>query len=423
MHKPHSITLPNGIRYIPIPLPEQRTATVLVLVATGSAYETKKENGIAHFLEHMCFKGTTRRPLATQISMELDALGAEYNAFTTGEYTGYYAKVAAHRLPEAVDLVADLFNDPLLPADEIEREKGVIEGEIAMYEDMPMRKIGDDFQRLLYGDQPAGWSVAGEKETIRTFTRKDFLRYRASHYRTEGTVVIVAGSFDPARISALVRKQFSSALRGKAPAKKRTRKWTQGSRVAVTDKASDQTHLMLGVPAFGYGDKRRAALTVLSAVLGGGMSSRLFVRLREKMGVGYYVYAGAQVFIDHGFFAVSAGVDSTRVGEVIPAILEELSRMKDEYVDPAELVRVKALLSGRIDMGLESSDEYAEYFGIRTVLGRELKMPDAVKKELTKVTADEVRSLARVLFRGEGLRLAVIGPKHDPIQLEKLLIL
>lgn len=423
MSKPRIKTFPSGLRYLPVHLPAQRTATILVLVATGSKYETKKENGLAHFLEHMCFKGTTLRPSPTQISREFDALGAEYNAFTTHEYTGYYTKVASLRLREALALVADIYKNPLFKEEEIEKEKGVIAGEIAMYEDIPMRKVSEDFMALLYGDQPAGRPIAGEKESVKTFMRRDFVRYRNSHYVAPNTLVVVSGAFDPASLHRLVRSEFSGLPAGRSPRMKKTVYQKNASRVCVSVKPSDQTHFVLGVPAYAQNDPRRPALTFLAGILGGGMASRLSERIREEMGAGYYIGASGNTFTDHGFLSVSAGVDSRRLEESIRAIIHEFARMRDEIVPDDEMERVRAGLIGRIFMGLESSDEYAEFFGVREILNRGIRTPEDIIRDLSRVTAKEIQAVARDIFKDGKLYLSVIGPGHDASQLEKLLVL
>lgn len=423
MPKPRTKTFPNGLRYLPVPIADTRTVTVLVLVATGSKYETKEKNGVAHFLEHMCFKGTTKRPSASQIAHELDAMGAEYNAFTGHEYTGYYAKVAAVHLPEALDIVADIYTGPLFKNEEIEREKGVIADEINMYEDVPMRKVADNFMALLYGDQPAGWPIAGPKETIRTFTREDFVAFRKKHYVASATTVIVAGKFDVRKTERLVRSAFATVDDGKKAAKPRTRDVQDVPKVHVMFKESDQTHLVLGVRSYGIFHRSRSALNVLASVLGGGLSSRLFRKVRDEMGVGYYVRAGNDAFTDHGFLAASAGVANERAAEVARAILGEFARMKKELVPDDELAKVKEYIAGRLVLGLESSDELAEYYGFQEALKKEMKTPEEAIREIRAVTAKDVRALARKIFTEQHLNLALIGPHKSPGEFQRLLTL
>lgn len=258
----------DGMRIILVPQPGV-AATVLVMVEAGSKYETKEINGLSHFLEHMCFKGTARRPKAIQISSELDGLGAEYNAFTAQEWTGYFAKVEASKLSKALDLIADLYLNPTFDAHELEKEKGVVIEEINMYEDLPPRRVSELFTQLLYGDQPAGWDIAGKKEVIQKLTRDDLLKYRGEHYVAQATVVVVAGAFDPAKVKRDIERHFAHAHVGKKFGKAATKEHQKKPAALVKHKESDQTHLVLGVRAFPVTDKRQYALEVLSDVLGG----------------------------------------------------------------------------------------------------------------------------------------------------------
>ncbi len=419
--KPKLKKLPSGLQLLFVPMKEQRTTTVLVLVETGSKYETKETNGIAHFLEHMCFKGTTRRPNTQIISNELDGLGAEYNAFTSQEYTGYYAKVAAKQFPKALDLVADIYCNPLLSEEEIEREKGVIADEINMYEDVPMRKVGDLFMEVLYGDQPAGWNITGKKETIRTFTKKDFLQYRKSHYVPEATTVIISGNFDAKKAEQLVKQKFNGFLSGKKKGKKKVNDKQDAPHLKLQYKESDQTHLILGFRSFPIKHKNNPALMVMGAILGGGMSSRLFQKIRNELGLGYYVHAANDAYTDHGVFAASAGVDNTRIDEVIPALLTEFARLRDELVSNEELQKVKDMIAGRLVLGLESSDELGQFYGFQQILKNEMLTPEEIIKKMNAVTAKDIRALAKKIFIEKHLNLAMIGPWKDETQFEKLL--
>jgi predicted Zn-dependent peptidase len=415
------ITLPNGLRIILASQPQNMAASVLILVEAGSEYETKRLNGLSHFLEHMMFKGTVNRPRAGQIAEELAALGAQSNAFTAQEYTGYWAKAEAKKLPKILDIVSDLYLNPVFNPEEIEKERGVIIEELNMYDDMPKAKVQEDFAALLYGDQPAGWSVGGEKDIIRKLAKDDFVRYRGERYVTSGTLVVIAGSFNEKSAVAQIRKAFGDLPKGRAPAKPKTQERQAKPRAFAHFKDSGQSHLVLGFRAFDLFDKRRYALQVLADVLGGGMSSRLFKRVREQLGAAYYVHADADLALDHGCFEISAGVDHAKIEIVVRAVLEECRRLRDEDIPVEELQRSKDHMTGNMILGLETSDELAGFYGSQEILTKKLLPPDELIARMKNVKAADVRRVARDIFKNRGLNMAVIGPYKNSKKLEKIL--
>lgn len=415
------ITLRNGFRLLLIPEEGSTTTTVLLLVEAGSEYETKNMNGISHFLEHMVFKGTTRRPRSSMVAAELDSLGARYNAFTGEENTGYWAKVEGAKAEKALDIVSDLYLNPLFNHEEIDKERGVIIEEINMFEDMPMRRVHDFFKMLLYGNQPAGWDIAGRKEVIRRLTRTDFLQYRAAHYVAPKTVMVVAGNFNETKMVRLVTRLFGNLVRSPRVPKSKTKESQKRPKVVIRRKESDQTHLVLGVRGFTVFDRRRFILQVAADVLGGGMSSRLFRRIREDLGAAYYVHADAEFSLDHGFLAASAGVDHRRIEKVIEIILEEFTRLTRELVPKDELKRVKDHFTGNLLLGLETSDEIAGYYGGQEILTKTLLSPRTLIARIQKVRAEEIRRVARAVFTPANLNLAVIGPYAKTFPFQKIL--
>ena len=415
------IVFPDGLRVIFAPRKDDVATTVLVLVEAGSKYETKKINGLSHFLEHMCFKGTTKRPRAIQISSALDGLGAEYNAFTSQEWTGYFAKVEKRKAETALEIISDLYLNPIFDPAEMEKEKGVVIEEINMYEDLPPRKVHDLFMSVLYGDQPAGWDIAGSKEVIRRLTQNDLLKYRKAHYVAKATVIVVAGAFEPERFKKLIEQNFSSVETGKKSGKVPTVERQAKPMIKFQEKTSDQTHLVLGCRTFSISDPRRYALEALSDVLGGGMSSRLFEKIRNELGAAYYVKADAELFSDHGYFAVAAGVDHAKLEIVVKAILEEMSRLAGEVVSEDELQRAKDHLTGRLLLGLETSDALATYYGGQEVLKEEIVTPEELIRNIQAVRAEDIRHLAKSIFINKGLNLALIGPKGSGSRLAEAL--
>jgi predicted Zn-dependent peptidase len=396
------------------------TVTVLVLVEAGSKYETKKINGISHFLEHMCFKGTIKRPKAIDISRELDALGSQYNAFTAQEYTGYYAKADAKHFKKIFDVVSDIYLNSTFPEAEMQKEKGVIIEEINMYEDLPNRHVQDLMMELLYGDQPAGWNIAGEKKNILKMKRIDFLNYKKAHYLPEATTIVVAGQVTEREVLKEVTRVFEKIKSGRKSKKLKVIEKQEKPRVLLKFKKTDQTHFVLGVRTYDLFNKKNAMLSVLGGVLGGGMSSRLFQKLREEMGVGYYVRAYNDAYTDHGFFQISAGVDNKRIEEVIEAVLVECKKLRRELVSPQELKKTKECLIGNMKLSLESSDDIANFYGGQELLKREIKKIEEKTKEIRKVTAQEIKILAQDIFKNTKLNLALIGPFQDKNKFSKL---
>lgn len=405
--------MPNGVRAIFVPNAQSLATTVAVLVEAGSKYETKDINGISHFLEHMCFKGTTKRPRPIDIAGELDGLGAEYNAFTSQEYTSYYAKVKNEHFHSALDIVTDLYLHPTFNAGEIEKEKGVIIEEINMYEDLPQRRVGEFFMELVYGDQPAGWSVAGEKEVVRRLTREDFVSYRGAHYLPQATAVVIAGGFDVETGKRDVEAHFGALKKTEKGAKPSVIELQEGPRELVKFKESDQTHLVMGFRAFDMKDERRYALSLLADILGGGMGSRLFQRVREELGAAYYVRAEVDLFSDHGLLTMSAGVTHGKLRDVVKAGLEEFTRFTKELVTAEDMDRAKRHITGQFVLSLETSDTQGYFYGGQEVMGLPLQTPEEYIAKLQAVTAEEVRKVARELFTNDRLNLALIGPYKD----------
>jgi predicted Zn-dependent peptidase len=413
--------LDNGLRIITIPMKDNPTVTVFVLVEAGSKYEKKDKNGISHFLEHMCFKGTIKRPNNSDISTELDNIGSHYNAFTSQEYTGYYAKAQYGQVDKLLDIVSDMYLNPLFTKEEIEKEKGVIIEEINMYEDLPQRKVQNLISELVYGDQPAGWDIAGPKENIRKMNREDFIAYRNEFYTAPATTVIVSGNFVEDEILKTIIKTFSIMPKVDKGTKLQVIETQTKPEISLFKKETDQTHLVLGIRTFNTYDKRDNIMSVLTGILDAGMSSRLFRKLRDEMGVCYYVSASQDALTDHGLFTVSAGVDNKRVEEVISVILAELSKLKNELVSPAELQKTKQNLIGSMYLSLESSDSLAKFYGGQEIMNEIIKSPEEIRAEIEVVTAEEIKSLAQEIFVDKGLNLALVGRFTSREKLEGIL--
>ena len=411
-------TLKNGLRIITVPMKDSPTVTVLVMVAAGTRYETKETNGLSHFLEHMCFKGTTKRT-ALEIAYELEAIGAQSNAFTNYDMTGYYAKGRSKLLPKLLDIVSDVYLNSIFPENEIEKERGVICGEIDMINDSPQQKIGYDFYMSLYGDQPAGYSIAGPKENIKKFTKQDFIDYHKKHYHAEKTVVVVAGNIDEKDTIHMVKNAFSQIASKSVANKKKITKIT-GKTLVVEHKKTDQSHIVLGMRSLPLGHPDRRTLSVLNGILGQGMSSRLFFKLREEMGAGYYVYSDLSATDDAGEFLIATGTEPRRVQEVISAIKGEIEILRTVPVSASELAKAQEYMIGGLYMGMESSDSIAHWVGNHEILDRPQKTLQEVEKEVRSITSKDVIRIAKKYFKPEQFHIAIIGP-HTESEIKKVI--
>ncbi len=406
--------LKNGLRFINIPMSGTKTATILVMVATGSKYENKNNSGISHFLEHMFFKGTEKRPNALAVSSDLDQLGGEFNAFTAKEYTGYYIKADSEKFEKAIDIVSDMLLNSKFNSREIEKEKGVIIEEINMYQDNPMAYIDDIFEECLYGDQPAGWDTIGTKENIMRFKRKDFIDYLNSQYGIQNTVICVAGNLGTSnvdlRVSNLLKKYFTKLKKTDSVKKLPAIEKQIKPQIKIHYKKTDQAHLSLGVRAIPVNHKDEYIVKILSIILGGSMSSRLFMELREKKGLAYYVRTQAEFYTDTGYLTTQAGVQVDKLEDSVKIILKEYRKAANKLVSEKELQRVKDLLKGRLAIFQEGSDNMASWYGRHAILRGEVISPDEFVKKILDVKPRDIQRVAKEIFVNEGLNLAVIGP-------------
>lgn len=403
-------TFPNGLRLITAPLTNTKAVTVLFLVGTGSRYEKKSINGIAHFLEHMFFKGTKKRPNTLDIAKTLDGVGASYNAFTSEEHTGFYVRVPSEHFDLALDVLFDMLYSSLFSPEEIEREKGVILEEINMYQDNPQAYIGEVAKKLFYADQPLGRQVTGEKETVRTFNQETFIQFRNQFYTPDNMIVAVAGSPNGAHWEEKIQEFFAKVQSEKTQQFQSVKESQQKPAILTHYKKTDQTHLFLGFRSLPRTDKRRYVLKVLNNLFGENMSSRLFTEVRERRGLAYYVSSEMIDFQDSGIFGAVAGVDISRVGQAIKVILEEFKKLKEKEVPPEELQRAKENLKGKLYLGLEESFSVAEFLAEQELFWQKVETPEELVAKYEKVTAKDILSLANEIFTAKNLNLAMIGP-------------
>ncbi len=415
-------TFESGLRLVTVPMQGTKTVTVLVLVGTGSKYETKDISGISHFLEHMMFKGTTKRPDKLQISRELDGIGAEYNAFTSEEYTGYYARAASSKFDIIADVVFDIFLNSKIDAKEVDMEKGVIIEEINMYRDNPQRYIWDVFKELLYGDQPAGWDVAGTKETVSALTREKLVDYFTTHYVALNTTIAVAGDIDPVVVKGKVASYFGSIRNADKVSKLPVVEQQSAPAAIATFKETDQSHFIVGFRAYNMFDDNKYAAGVLATVLGGWMSSRLFIEVRDKRGLAYYVGADTNQETDTGFFSIYAGVNNTKAQEALEVIMAEVAKIKKDGITDEELQSAKDYAEGHLVMSLENSQAVAQGYAWPVLFKNQVLTPEEELAKIKAVTRDDVLRVAQEIFQTSKLNFAIIGPFKDSEPFKKLLI-
>ncbi len=414
-------TLKNGLRIITVPIRGTQTITLLILVATGSKYEKKEINGISHLLEHMAFRGTKKRPQTLDIAKELDRVGGLYNAFTGKEFMGFWVKVDSKHFDLAADVLSDMIFNSLFKEKEIGKEKKAIVEEINMYLDTPQSYVLELWEKLLYREQPAGWMIAGQKEKVKRISRKNILDYFRKQFSAENTVISLAGNFKNREAVSKIKKFFEKAKKTKTLAKKPVIERQKSPQILLQTKETDQTHLTLGVRAYNIFKPERYPLAVLSNLLGGIMSSRLFIEIREKRGMAYYIKTIHENYSDTGYLVTHAGIDNKRTEEAIKIILKEYKNLKEKKVPKEELQKAKDNIKGHLYLGLETSDAWASYLGVQEILKRKISTPAQECKMIDKVSQDDILKVARDIFQPKKLNLALIGPFKDKNQFQKLL--
>lgn len=425
--QPNIFTLNNGLRIILVDTKAFSTITTLLLVGAGSRYENEKNNGIAHFFEHMAFKGSKKYPNSFTISSTIESMGGVFNAFTSKDHTGYWIKATADRFEEVLDVISDMVLEPLLLEEEINREKGVIVEEINMYEDMPARKVSDLFEELLYKGSPLGFDIAGTKETVTSFDRKTFTDYIETLYRPNNAVLIVAGGLENITINkdkkatqidlmshylTVMENKFSYWRMGEKKNYPKMIDHQDKQAMLVKYKKTEQSHFCFGFRAFASKDPRRYALSILSALLGGGMSSRLFIEVRERRGLCYYISTGRELYDDVGNIVTQAGVknDIESVKQAMKVVWDEHQKVAGGYITEEEVEKAKQFMRGRLLLSMEDSFTVASFYGIRQLLEGMSTTPAEVIQKIESVTKEEIVQVAKELFTRERLNITLIGP-------------
>ncbi|MDP4011933.1 MAG: pitrilysin family protein [Candidatus Roizmanbacteria bacterium] len=433
--------LKNGLSVIFVDTDSFPTMTMMVLVGAGSRHESEENSGISHFIEHMAFKGSKKYPTSYDIASKIDGLGGECNAFTSKDHTGYYVKAPKRCFEDVSDILSDMLASPRLLPKEIEKEKNVIVEEINMYEDMPARSVSNVFDELIYAGHPLGRDIAGTPKTVRSFTKKTFTDYLSKHYNSSNVTVVVAGGLkmsSPSTSSSGLNRGSMDSRSGSGMTgidiyqsiiEEKFGKWNGRTenklnrfshnqnkpQISIKTKKVEQTHVCVGYRAFAFTDPRRYALTVLSGVLGGGMSSRLFMEVRERRGLCYYISTGRDLYQDTGYIVTQAGVstDVKKVNEAIRVIRDEHEKIATGHIEAKDIIRAKSMMKGRFLLSLEDSHTVASLYGTRQLLYGSTVDPQDIVKAIDAVTKEEVISLASDIFVDEGLNIAAIGPMGE----------
>lgn len=410
--KPKIEELDNNLRLVTLSMPQSQSVTVLLMVKVGSRYEADKIAGISHFLEHMVFKGTKKYPSALSLSSAVDAVGAEFNAFTSKEITGFYVKSAVNHLPLALDILSQLVLQPLLKKEDINKEKGVIVEEINMREDTPLIKIADDFETVLYSKSYLGRPTIGNKKAVLNLKQKNFLNYIRLWYQPENMVLGIVGGFKKTEdLKKKINSFFKKKLKTDSFKKDsfNTFKFYQKQpQLLLKYKKTQQAHLCLGVRTFARGHKDRYVLAVLSTILGGNMSSKLFSEVREKRGLAYYIKSSTNVYLDNGYLVVQSGTDLEKIYKTVKVILKVIG--SSTIYNKQELNRAKEYLKGKLALGLEDSKDICSFFVEDLLMEDKVRTPKVIVKGINQVSLSDLKRVAKSIFVNKSLNLAVIGP-------------
>jgi predicted Zn-dependent peptidase len=418
----HRYVLPNGFRVHLVPFAGTEAATVYVLFKVGSRYEYEEINGAAHYIEHLMFKGTKRRPSTTDISKALDGIGAEYNAFTSKSWTGYYIKAEASHLPLAVDMLHDMTFNSVYDKKEMDRERGVIVEEINMYRDNPMMRIEELLEERMF-EGPLGWNIGGTEHTMRTMPREKVLAFRDTYYTPDRAVIVVAGKVTKTLLND-IKKTFGSVKprKGDAPNEylaSRLRDKDLDLRLTVEQKDTKQIQIAMGFPSYAIGDKRNYAVALLANILGGTMSSRLFIQVRERKGLCYFIRSSNGPMEDVGVFTVQSGLEAARLPLAIKTIKQEITLMAKKGVTAKELKEAKENIRGRLMLSMEDSSDRADWFASQELFQDSVKTPAEHLTAMAKVTPAQVKAVAKDILNLKRMTLAAIGPFANESEFRK----
>ena len=413
-------TLDNGLRVITATMPHTRSVSICIFIGVGSRYETEAEAGISHFIEHLLFKGTPKRTTARAISEAIEGVGGILNGGTGKELTLYWCKVAQPHFELALDVLADMLLHSKFDPQDIEKERQIIIEEINMSKDAPAQRVDMLIDGLLWPEHPLGRDTAGSKESVAVITRDTMLDYRQGQYLPNNTVVTIAGNIPHQQMVTAVSQALGNWTNQRERSGYSAYKEQSAQRLHVETKDTEQAHLCLALPGLSLFHPKRFTLDLLNVILGGGMGSRLFTEIRDKLGLAYSIHSYVDHFLDSGSVVVSAGVEPKNLVTIIKAILEQLSLLRETVPEP-ELSKAKELSKGRLLLRMEDSRNVAGWVGGQEILTRRILSVDQVVSIIDAITADELRQLAQELLVGNQLRLAVVGRVAEDEPLEGLL--
>ena len=415
----HKRVLTNGLTVLAVPLENAASITMSVFIKVGSRYEEAKLNGISHFLEHLHFKGSKKYPTAKKLSEVIDEVGGDFNANTGKEHTQYYIRTAYEHLPLVVEVLTDMIQNPLFEEREIQREKGVIIEEINMYKDNPQMQVESIFEETLWPDTSLGRDIAGNAEIIRAITKKDIINYRNTFYQPSNIIIAISGKFDLDKLNQYIDNFWGHLPNKKTPNYQALTNKNNSQKVNLQTKETEQAHMIVGFKAYPYGHKNNDALKILTSILGGGMSSRLFTRIRERLGLAYYVSASYNNYRDAGNFLIQSGLKVSSAPKALEVIMEELRKIRNNSISASEIKKAKEYIKGKIALALEDPHDKLEwYLGQEAFLGKITTIKQRFER-IDKVTIEEVSAVAHDIIKPEALNVAIIGPFKDRDQFEK----
>lgn len=405
--------LKNGLTVLYIPQNDANSVTTSIMIPVGSRYESDKMAGVSHFIEHMMFKGTKKRPNTLKLTREIDRLGAEYNAFTGKEYTGYYIKTDKNYLDKSFDILSDMLFDSLFQSKEMVKEKTVVVEEIKMYKDNPLMFVDSLFESLLFANCPLGRDIAGTEETVLNYDPKDVVNFRDKYYNPNNLFLAIAGKIDD-NVKNKVEKYFGQRKNKTEKINNFFEKFNYGKenkndRILIDKRKTDQAQLMLGFPAFKIGDKRNKTISVLNTILGGSMSSRLFIQIRERNGLAYFVRSGSDNFRDAGYVYVRAGLDVKNINKAIKIVKTELEKISKNGVSKKELIDAKTHIRGSLVLAMEDSSVQASFYLDQVLYNKKIKTVEEKLQEIDNVSNEDIIKVAREIFKWNKVRVALIA--------------